>query len=138
MRRASSRANSGNTGNVNNKAQAGPGFCLVSSLGQGESDEAQEIIAMSLIFAKTSLPKMKSLKSLAGSVILVTGGTGLFGNRVASHLLKHKPAQIRIYSHDEKKQWEMRRAFPRFRHVVGDVRDLPRLTEAMGQVEVYI
>jgi FlaA1/EpsC-like NDP-sugar epimerase len=53
-------------------------------LGQGGFEEAQEIIAKSLIFAKTSRPTMKSLKSLAGSVILITGGTGSFGNRVAS------------------------------------------------------
>ncbi|MGB7748472.1 MAG: UDP-N-acetylglucosamine 4,6-dehydratase family protein [Verrucomicrobiia bacterium] len=78
---------------------------------------------------------MKSLKNLAGSVILVTGGTGSFGNRVASHLLKHKPAQIRIYSRDEKKQWEMRKAFPQFRYIVGDVRDPARLSEAMRGVD---
>ena len=71
------------------------------------------------------------MKNLSGTVILITGGTGSFGNRVARHLLKQKPAQIRIYSRDEKKQWEMRRAFPQFRYIVGDVRDLPRLTEAM-------
>ena len=68
---------------------------------------------------------------LSGAVILVTGGTGSFGNRVARHLLKHKSAQIRIYSRDEKKQWEMRGAFPQFRYVVGDVRDGDRLAEAM-------
>jgi FlaA1/EpsC-like NDP-sugar epimerase len=122
-------------GNMNNQAQERPDFCLVSNLGQSGADETQEIIAINLIFAKTSRPKMKSLKSLAGSVILVTGGTGSFGNRVASHLLKHKPAQIRIYSRDEKKQWEMRKAFPRFRYIVGDVRDLARLSEAMREVD---
>jgi len=74
------------------------------------------------------------MKNLLGSVILVTGGTGSFGNRVAGHLLKYKPAQIRIYSRDEKKQWEMRRAFPQFRYIVGDVRDADRLSEAMHGV----
>ena len=74
------------------------------------------------------------MKNLSGTVILITGGTGSFGNRVARHLLKQKPAQIRIYSRDEKKQWEMRRVFPQFRYIVGDVRDLPRLTEAMSGV----
>ncbi len=75
------------------------------------------------------------MKNLSGSVILVTGGTGSFGNRVAGHLLKYKPAQIRIYSRDEKKQWEMRRAFPQFRYIVGDVRDADRLSEAMRGVD---
>ncbi len=72
--------------------------------------------------------------TIRGAVVLVTGGTGSFGNRVAKHLLKHKPAQIRIYSRDEKKQWEMRRAFPQFRYVIGDVRDRERLAEAMRGV----
>jgi FlaA1/EpsC-like NDP-sugar epimerase len=75
------------------------------------------------------------MKNLSGSVILVTGGTGSFGNRVASHLLKFKPAQIRIFSRDEKKQWEMKRVFPQFRYIVGDVRDASRLCEAMYEVD---
>lgn len=68
--------------------------------------------------------------NLADSVILITGGTGSFGSRVAAHLLKQRPAQIRIYSRDEKKQYEMKGRFPQFRYVLGDVRDLRRLTEA--------
>ena len=75
------------------------------------------------------------MKNLSGSVILVTGGTGSFGNRVASHLLKYKPAQIRVFSRDEKKQWEMKRVFPQFRYIVGDVRDASRLCEAMHGVD---
>jgi FlaA1/EpsC-like NDP-sugar epimerase len=74
------------------------------------------------------------MKNLSGTVILITGGTGSFGNRVARHLLKHKPAQIRIYSRDEKKQWEMQRVFPQFRYIVGDVRDADRLAEAIQGV----
>ena len=73
--------------------------------------------------------------SLEKSVVLITGGTGSFGSRVAAHLLKQNPAQIRIYSRDEKKQDEMRRRFPQFRYVLGDVRDLQRLTEAMQGVD---
>ena len=73
--------------------------------------------------------------SLEKSVVLITGGTGSFGSRVAAHLLKQKPAQIRIYSRDEKKQAEMRKRFPQFRYVLGDVRDLQRLMEAMQGVD---
>jgi UDP-N-acetylglucosamine 4,6-dehydratase len=72
---------------------------------------------------------------LKNTVILVTGGTGSFGNRIAEHLLKQGPAQIRIYSRDEKKQWEMRRTFPQFRYIIGDVRDAGRLMEAMVGVD---
>lgn len=47
----------------------------------------------------------------------------------------HEPKEIRIYSRDEKKQWEMRRHFPRFRYIIGDVRDRDRLTESMRGVD---
>src|SRR5262245_61298733 len=73
--------------------------------------------------------------NLKGATILVTGGTGSFGNRVAAHLLKESPAQIRIYSRDEKKQWEMRKVFPDFRYIVGDVRDIDNLNNAMRGVD---
>lgn len=74
--------------------------------------------------------------TIAGSTILITGGTGSFGNRVAAHLAKQSPKQIRIYSRDEKKQWEMGRVFPGFRYIIGDVRDRPRLNEAMRGVDM--
>ncbi len=73
--------------------------------------------------------------NLKNSVILITGGTGSFGSRVAVHLLEQDPGQIRVYSRDEKKQSEMKEKFPQFRYMVGDVRDLQRLTEAMRGVD---
>jgi|SRR5688572_8445096 len=73
--------------------------------------------------------------SLSGATILITGGTGSFGNRVAAHLLKYNPREIRIYSRDEKKQWEMQRQLPGLRYVLGDVRDLTRLMEATRGVD---
>lgn len=75
------------------------------------------------------------LMKLAGSVILVTGGTGSFGNRVATKLFAEKPKEIRIYSRDEKKQWEMGRMHPNYRYIIGDVRDLDRLQDAMRGVD---
>ena len=72
---------------------------------------------------------------VGGSTILITGGTGSFGNRVARHLLDQGPAEIRIFSRDEKKQWEMGRRFPQFRYIVGDVRDRDRLGDAMRGVD---
>jgi FlaA1/EpsC-like NDP-sugar epimerase len=74
-------------------------------------------------------------RSLKGATILITGGTGSFGNRVGAHLLEHNPAEIRIYSRDEKKQWEMRKVFPQLRYIIGDVRDADRLDEAMQGVD---
>ncbi len=75
------------------------------------------------------------MRSLSGATILITGGTGSFGNRVARHLLELNPAQIRIFSRDEKKQWEMQRRWPQFRYIIGDVRDAGRLDEAMSGVQ---
>ena len=66
--------------------------------------------------------------TLKDSTVLITGGTGSFGSRVARHLLDKHPKQIRIFSRDEKKQWEMRRQFPDFRYMLGDVRDASRLS----------
>ena len=72
---------------------------------------------------------------IAGSTILITGGTGSFGHRVARHLLAQSPAEVRIFSRDEKKQWEMSRAHPELRYIVGDVRDRQRLSEGMRGVD---
>ena len=75
------------------------------------------------------------MRSLSGATILITGGTGSFGNRVARHLLDLNPAEIRIFSRDEKKQWEMQRRWPQFRYIIGEVRDAGRLDEAMSGVQ---
>jgi FlaA1/EpsC-like NDP-sugar epimerase len=73
--------------------------------------------------------------SLENSVILITGGTGSLGSRVAAHLLKRNVKQVIIYSRDEKKQVEMQKSFPHFRYIIGDIRDLERLKEAMVGVD---
>lgn len=74
--------------------------------------------------------------SIAGARILITGGTGSFGNRVASYLVRFHPERIVIYSRDEKKQWEMAQRWPDFEYVIGDVRDPTRLAEAMRGVDI--
>jgi FlaA1/EpsC-like NDP-sugar epimerase len=81
------------------------------------------------------MPTHKQPRNLKGATILITGGTGSFGNRVATHLLTQKPAAIRIFSRDEKKQWEMQRAFPQLHYIIGDVRDSQRLNQAMAGVD---
>lgn len=74
--------------------------------------------------------------------VLITGGTGFFGQAMVKHLLNEALAdRICIYSRDEYKQAVMRRRFnndPRLRFFIGDVRDLPRLTRAMAGVELVI
>ncbi len=72
---------------------------------------------------------------LENSVILITGGTGSFGFHIARRLLQKNPSQIRIFSRDEKKQWEMQRFYPQFRYYVGDVRDALQINRAMESVD---
>ena len=58
-------------------------------------------------------------------VLLITGGTGSFGNAVLERLRKEQFAEIRIFSRDEKKQEDMRVALKdeRLKFYIGDVRD---------------
>ena len=74
--------------------------------------------------------------NISGSKILITGGTGSFGNRVAEHLFKQSPSLVRIFSRDEKKQWEMQQKFPQFDYIIGDVRDEARLEESMAGIDL--
>lgn len=73
--------------------------------------------------------------------ILITGGTGSFGNKFAEIVLaKHNPKSIRIFSRGEKLQYDMRRKFEdsRLRFFIGDVRDKNRLSRAMTGVDVVV
>lgn len=71
--------------------------------------------------------------------ILVTGGTGSFGNTfVPMTLAKYNPRKIIIFSRDEMKQWEMAKKYqgdPRVRFFIGDVRDKERLYRALDGVD---
>lgn len=75
-------------------------------------------------------------------VILITGGTGSFGNTfVPMTLAKFNPRKLIIYSRDEMKQWEMAKKFasdPRVRFFIGDVRDQARLLRALDGVDYVV
>ncbi|MFT5651842.1 MAG: UDP-N-acetylglucosamine 4,6-dehydratase [Yoonia sp.] len=79
---------------------------------------------------------------LAGSTILVTGGTGSFGSRFISMTLeKYNPSRIIVYSRDEMKQWDMAKGYendPRIRFFIGDVRDRERLYRAFDGVDYVV
>jgi len=76
------------------------------------------------------------------SSILVTGGTGSFGNKFIEILLnEYKPKKITILSRDELKQHEMRtRGFDQsnLRYFIGDVRDVDRLRRAFMDIDVVV
>jgi UDP-N-acetylglucosamine 4,6-dehydratase len=76
-----------------------------------------------------------------GKSILITGGTGSFGRQFLRGLFaRAKPARVAIYSRDELKQYEMQQEFkaPELRFFIGDVRDAPRLSQAMRGVDIVV
>jgi UDP-N-acetylglucosamine 4,6-dehydratase len=78
---------------------------------------------------------------LRGKVVLVTGATGSFGSTFIEELLRnHEPEAVRVFSRDELKQYELNQRLDdeRVRYLVGDVRDLPRLTRACKGVDVIV
>lgn len=79
---------------------------------------------------------------LTNKTILVTGGTGSFGNTfVPLTLSRYNPKKIIIFSRDEMKQWEMAKLFngdPRVRFFIGDVRDKERLYRALDGVDYVV
>jgi len=79
---------------------------------------------------------------LTNSTILITGGTGSFGNTfVPMTLKKYNPKKLIIYSRDEMKQWEMAKKYQddeRVRFFIGDVRDRERLYRAFDNVDFVV
>jgi UDP-N-acetylglucosamine 4,6-dehydratase len=80
--------------------------------------------------------------SLQGASVLVTGGTGSFGQAFVRELVeRHEPARLIVFSRDEMKQYEMEMAFrrhPKLRFFLGDVRDRARLEMAMRGVDTVV
>ena len=80
---------------------------------------------------------------LNGKTILVTGGTGSFGNHFVEYALTHyKPKKLIIYSRDEYKQFVMSNKYKEYKEIlrffIGDVRDRERLSVALNGVDYVI
>ncbi len=79
---------------------------------------------------------------LENSTILVTGGTGSFGNTfIPMTLEKYKPKKIIVFSRDEMKQWEMAKKLKNnsnVRFFIGDIRDKERLYRALDGVDYVV
>ena len=69
--------------------------------------------------------------------LLITGGTGSFGNAVLDRFLDTEIGEIRIFSRDEKKQDDMRRQYQnnKIKYYIGDVRDIASIKNAMHCVD---
>ncbi len=81
---------------------------------------------------------------LDGASILITGGTGSFGQQLVRTLLEHyKLRRLVVFSRDELKQYDMAHAFspsdhPCLRYFIGDVRDADRLELALRDIDIVI
>lgn len=84
------------------------------------------------------------MNAIDGKSILITGGTGSFGQRFVSAVLqRYRPKKIIVFSRDELKQFEMSQRFspseyPCMRYFLGDVRDRDRLYRAFDGVDVVV
>jgi UDP-glucose 4-epimerase len=73
---------------------------------------------------------------LKNKILLITGGTGSFGNAVLQRFINSEIKEIRIFSRDEKKQDDMRKKYnnPKIKFLLGDVRDYRSTKDAMRGV----
>ena len=86
---------------------------------------------------------MATADAFSGKTLMITGGTGSFGNTVLKHFLATDIGEIRIFSRDEKKQDDMRHRLQerspelagKVRFFIGDVRDLQSVRDAMHGVD---
>ena len=78
-----------------------------------------------------------------GKILMITGGTGSFGNAVLNRFLDTDIEEIRVFSRDEKKQDDMRHEYQakypevsnKIKFFIGDVRDLSSVKNAMHDVD---
>jgi len=84
--------------------------------------------------------KSEYKKIIGGKTLLITGGTGSFGNNVVGKLLEYNPKKIIIFSRDEKKQFDMRNKYESrlLKFVIGDVRDKASIENAMQRVDYVL
>lgn len=79
----------------------------------------------------------KITKMFSDKVLLITGGTGSFGNAVLKRFLDTEIKEIRIFSRDEKKQDDMRQFYrnPKIKYYIGDVRNYESINSSMKGVD---
>ena len=76
-------------------------------------------------------------KAFENKILLITGGTGSFGNAVLKRFIKSDLKEIRIFSRDEKKQDDMRKKYntPKVKFYIGDIRDYNSLNSVMKGID---
>ncbi len=86
-------------------------------------------------------PLLSEQPDLKGAVVLVTGGTGSFGQAFVRHTLAHcNPGKVIVFSRDEQKHYAMQSSLSdkRLRFFVGDIRDRDRLMRALSGVDIVV
>lgn len=83
---------------------------------------------------------MKKSQIFKDKKILITGGTGSFGNIFVSELLKYSPKEVIVFSRDENKQGAMKMLYnnSKLRFVLGDVRDIRSVKEATRGIDIIV
>lgn len=73
----------------------------------------------------------------SGKTLMITGGTGSFGNAVLKRFLNTDIKEIRVFSRDEKKQDDMRKLYSnsKIKFYIGDVRDMRSVQDAIHGVD---
>ena len=77
------------------------------------------------------------MSMFADKILLITGGTGSFGNAILRRFLSSDLREIRIFSRDEKKQDDMRKKYKsdKLKFYIGDVRDFQSVLNAVRGVD---
>lgn len=81
------------------------------------------------------------MSEFKGKVVLITGGTGSIGSELVKQIIQENPKQVRVYSRDETKQYELMEelGYPSNVHpFIGDIRDKERLEFAFKGVDIVI
>lgn len=80
------------------------------------------------------------MSEFSGKTLMITGGTGSFGNAVLKRFINEDFKEIRIFSRDEKKQDDMRHQLnnPKVNFIIGDVRDFESINNAMDGVDYVL
>ena len=88
-------------------------------------------------FFQYELQRKENVDMFTNKILLITGGTGSFGNAVLRRFLQTDIGEIRIFSRDEKKQDDMRREYKsdKLKFYIGDVRDIRSLEDALYGVD---
>lgn len=75
--------------------------------------------------------------NLKNKTLLITGGTGSFGETILNHFLNTDIGEVRIFSRDEKKQEDLRLKYrnPKLNFIIGDVRDFKSINQALYGVD---